>query len=88
MSDLAFILYISGVIVTLMYKIISPPGYHGTLGQRIQAEINCDRGKRNLNATVKQYTAKGIVKPKVNECFKSELFDKIRLAIELNFLFL
>ena len=58
-----------------MYKIISPPGYHGTLGRRIQAEINCDRGKRNLNATVKQYTAKGIVKPKVNVCFKSKLFD-------------
>jgi hypothetical protein len=71
-----------------LYTIISPPGKHGVLGRQIEAALRQDRAKRNLNTNVKQYTSKGTSKgkkSKVNEC-KSELFDKITLAVELKLL--
>ena len=41
-----------------MYTIISPPGYHGILGRKIQKSLEEERTKRCLKANVKQFISK------------------------------
>jgi len=41
-----------------MYTIISPPGYHGMLGRKIEEDLQKERAKRCVKTKVKQYTSK------------------------------
>ena len=41
-----------------MYTIISPPGYHGILGRKIEESLQKERAKRCVKTNVKQYISK------------------------------
>jgi len=41
-----------------MYTIISPPGYHGMLGRKIEESLQKGRAKRCVKTNVKQYISK------------------------------
>ena len=61
-SDVAFIPYLSNMLLNKMYSVIyAPPGRHGQLGRRIQQELckdRANRAKRRLHAKMKQFTSK------------------------------
>ena len=59
--------YLSRHETIKMYTIISPPGYHGILGRRIQKELENERTKRCLKAKVKQFIFKKENKEKSKE---------------------
>ena len=46
--------YLSGINMKQMYTITSPPGKHGSLGRKIQRELEHERTERCLNAIFRQ----------------------------------